>query len=104
MFGFSRRPQINFRQALHRRSVLRGSGVAMGLPWLSAMSPSFAATRTQTPIAAPKRFVAMTMGLGLVRENLVPDGEGRSYKATRYLGPLDDLLDQLTVVSRDPNS
>lgn len=79
---------------LHRRTVLRGAGVAMGLPWLSAMSRACALT-TQ----APRRFVAMTLGLGLHSENLVPATEGRDYQPSPYLTDLQDLRGRMTVIS-----
>lgn len=88
--------QFNFRRSLNRRTVLRGSGVAMSLPWLTAMRGAFAAPQTTKP---PKRFVAMTLGLGLVAENLFPENEGQGYKPSRYLEVLQDLRNQVTVVS-----
>tara|TARA_R110002049_G_scaffold46487_1_gene135158 strand:- start:111206 stop:112477 length:1272 start_codon:yes stop_codon:yes gene_type:complete len=87
---------INFGRELNRRRVLRGTGVAMGIPWLSAMSRSLGAAPVKQ---SPKRFVAMTLGLGLVAENLVPETAGRDYEPSPYLKPLSDLRDQLTVVS-----
>ncbi len=80
---------------LARRTVLRGSGVAMSLPWLSAMEASAGAT------SAPPahRFVSVTIGLGLLGENLFPEQAGRTYTPSRYLNPLADIRDQFTVVS-----
>ncbi len=75
---------------------MRGSGVAMSLPWLTAMRPSFAASETT---AAPKRFVAMTLGLGLVAENLFPKQSGADYVASPYLESIQDLRNKLTVIS-----
>ncbi|QDT01738.1 hypothetical protein K227x_01050 [Rubripirellula lacrimiformis] len=91
-----KRVQFNFRRALHRRTVLRGAGVSMSLPWLTAMQPSFASS---AQAAAPKRFVAMTLGLGLVADNLFPKNDGRDYEASPYLKPLSDVREKLTVVS-----
>ncbi len=85
-----------FRRALDRRTMLRGSGVAMSLPWLSAMRGALASADES---AAPKRFVAVTLGLGLVADNLFPDNGGADYVASRYLEPLQDLRDRVTVVS-----
>ena len=107
---------FNFRQRLNRRSVLRGSGVAMTLPWLTAMQPAFAndtaggaqsggdqsggdQSGTGTQSDGAKRFVAVTIGLGLVAENLNPEQAGRDYAPSRYLQPLQDLRNQFTVVS-----
>lgn len=82
---------------LSRRTMLRGAGVAIGLPWLSAMQKAIAAPEESD--ASPKRFVAMTLGLGLLADNLNPTETGRDYKPSRYLEPLADLRDQLTVIS-----
>ncbi len=92
----TKRIQFSFRRVLHRRTVLRGTGVAMSLPWLTAMREAFA---DESKAVAPRRFVAVTLGLGLVAENLFPDQAGRDYQASLYLKSLEDLRDQLTVVS-----
>ena len=82
--------------SLDRRTMLRGTGVAIALPWLSAMDPAMAAPAEQQK---PRRFVAMTMGLGLLAENLFPQQSGRGYKSSRYLKEIEDLRNQFTVVS-----
>jgi hypothetical protein len=87
---------FNFGRSLHRRTVLRGSGVAVGLPWLTAMQPAFAANAAAEP---PKRFVGMTLGLGLVAENLFPKNGGRDYEPSLYMSTLQGIRDQVTVVS-----
>jgi hypothetical protein len=96
MAELNKRTHFNFRRSLHRRTVLRGSGVAVGLPWLTAMQPAFAA---RDAAASPKRFVAMTLGLGLVADNLFPAEAGRDYQPSRYMTTLQNLRDQVTVVS-----
>ncbi len=81
---------------LDRRTLLRGTGVTLSLPWLAAMQPAIAASNeTQSP----KRFVAMTLGLGLVGDNLNPIQAGRGYQPSRYLQPVDDMRDHFTVIS-----
>ena len=90
------RIQFNFQNKLDRRTVLRGAGVTMAMPWLSAMSNAFASDAVQQ---APQRFVSMTLGLGLHSENLNPQQSGRDYEPTRYLTPLSDLRNEFTVVS-----
>ena len=56
------------KKHVSRRTFLRGSGVALALPWLDAMLPAFA-TRAQAAAATapPKRFVAVNYGLGFQR-------------------------------------
>ena len=87
--------------AMRRRSLLRGSGVAMALPWLSAMQPAGQANADQVAEkqANPRRFVAMTLGLGLLSGNLNPEQEGRGYESSRYLKSLEDIRDDYTIVS-----
>ena len=38
----------DFQRRLDRRSLLRGAGVAMAMPWLSAMQPAFAAATSRS--------------------------------------------------------
>jgi len=80
---------------LDRRTFLRGTGVALAVPWLSAMNPAFGSAAA----APPRRFVAMTLGLGLVSDNLNPAESGFGYAASRYLEPLQDIRDCFTVIS-----
>lgn len=80
---------------LARRTVLRGSGVAMALPWLSAMQASAGVG----PGPTARRFVSVSIGLGMLGENLFPEQSGPDYTPSRYLERLDDLKDQFTVVS-----
>ncbi|EAQ82814.1 DUF1552 domain-containing protein [Blastopirellula marina] len=87
---------FNFGKKLNRRTVLRSAGIVMSMPWLSAMSQAFAGSDKP---ATPKRFVAMTLGLGLHSENLFPETAGRDYEAPLYLKQLEDIRDRYTVIS-----
>jgi hypothetical protein len=74
--------------------MLRASGVALGLPFLDAMTPAFARS------AAPRRrMVAVNFGLGLHLPHLVPAAAGREYALTPYLEELKDFREQFTVIS-----
>ena len=87
---------FHFGARLSRRAMLRGAGVSLALPWLDAMTPAFAA-----PAAAvqPRRFVGVSLTLGLHNPNLIPEGAGRSYKPSRYLAGIQDLREDFTIVS-----
>ncbi|MDA1233104.1 MAG: DUF1552 domain-containing protein, partial [Planctomycetota bacterium] len=87
---------FNFGRKLNRRTILRGVGVGIAVPWLSAMTEAFAAPGTE---AAPRRFVSMTLGLGLHAENLNPEGIGRDYIPSQYLQRLQDIRERFTVIS-----
>jgi hypothetical protein len=86
---------ISTHKALPRRTVLKQAGIALGLPMLDAMSPAFGAS---TP-ATPKRFVGVSLSLGLHNPYLVPKDKGNSYTPSPYLKSLQDIRDKFTVVS-----
>ena len=64
---------------LSRRAVLRNAGVCLGLPVLDAMTPAFAAAAS--PASGAKRFVGVSLALGLHGPNLNPKGAGTDYQA-----------------------
>jgi hypothetical protein len=84
------------RDVLNRRTILRGAGVALALPWMTAMER---ASGRNEPAGSPRRFVAMTLGLGLHGPNLTPADAGRDYAPSRYLAQLNDIRDRFTVIS-----
>lgn len=79
--------------ALSRRTFLRASGVAVGLPLLDAMAPA------RQPAAVPRRAVFVCAPLGLHPPFFFPTNPGPEYTATPYLEPLRDLRRDFTVVS-----
>jgi len=94
------------RKHISRRSVLRGMGVALGLPLLDSMAPA------QTPLhktaAAPKTRLACiemvhgsagSTGEGTNRHYWSPEKEGADFDWTHSLEPLKDFRDYLTIVS-----
>jgi hypothetical protein len=86
---------ISTRKALPRRTVLKQAGIALGLPFLDAMMPAFGAS---TPVR-PKRFVGMSLTLGLHNPYLVPKDKGISYTPSPYLKSLQDIREAFTVIS-----
>lgn len=92
----NRQVHFHFGKKLSRRTVLRSTGVALAIPWLSAMQRAFAGPAAEKP---PRRFVAMTLGLGLLAENLFPETAGTDWKPTPYLEGLQDLRNRFTIVS-----
>ncbi|PQO43529.1 DUF1552 domain-containing protein [Blastopirellula marina] len=92
----SHQVHFSFGKKLSRRTMLRSAGVALSMPWLSAMNQAFAGSDKPT---APRRFVAMTLGLGLHAENLNPSTAGRDYQPSPYLQSMNDIRDRYTVIS-----
>lgn len=89
-------PTFINRRALSRRTLLRGAGVTMALPWIDAMIPALCGAPQS---AAPRRFVAISNALGLHGPFLIPEQTGRGYVSSRYLAALADLRDDFTVIS-----
>lgn len=87
---------FTFQKHLSRRALLRGAGITLGLPLLEAMTPAFA--RVQEARQA-KRFVGISLALGLHNPNLVPEGSDRDYKPSRYLAGIQDMREDFTVIS-----
>ncbi|MCA9176765.1 MAG: DUF1552 domain-containing protein [Planctomycetales bacterium] len=80
---------------LHRRTFLRGAGVAIALPWLDAMQASGAAAERATP----RRMVAIETNMGILPQFFFPTGDGATYEPSRYLKRLADHRERLTVFS-----
>ena len=76
---------------ISRRTVLRGAGVAMALPWLESLS---ALGRT-----FPKRFVVLFMGNGINGNHWWAKGSGAEMKLSRSLAPLEPLKSKVNVIN-----
>ncbi len=85
-------------QNLSRRTLLRGVGVAMALPWLDSMAPAFG-QKAKAAAKTPRRFVGVSNALGFHASNLFPSQTGANYESTRYLKSINDLRDQFTIIS-----
>ncbi|MDB4419151.1 DUF1552 domain-containing protein [bacterium] len=86
---------ISTGKSLSRRTVLKQAGIALGLPFLDAMNPAFGAS---TPVEK-KRFVGVSLSLGLHSPFLVPKDSGSNYTPSQYLKSLQDIRDSFTVIS-----
>ncbi|MCP4173776.1 MAG: DUF1552 domain-containing protein [Fuerstiella sp.] len=78
-----------------RRTFLRASGVAVGLPFLDALQPQ-AMAAAESP---RRRMVAVNVGLGLHAPNIVPGTPGRDYELPPYLKAVEQFRDQFTFIS-----
>ncbi len=86
------------RTTLNRRTFLRASGVAVGLPFLEAMIPASAA-EAKKALAQPPRTVLIGQPLGMYGPNFFPEKPGRDYEPCRYLKNLQNHRDRFTVFS-----
>jgi len=83
---------------IDRRTFLRSSGVAIGLPFLDAMVPLGAADAKKT-LARPKRLLTVGRPLGMYPNYFFPEKPGKDYEPSRYLKILQPHRDKFTVFS-----
>ena len=81
---------------LSRRTVLRGIGVSMALPWLEATS---SIVKASAVTMSPTRMAFIFVPNGVVMNNWVPKTEGYGFQLTRTLEPLAPVKDDLLVLS-----
>jgi hypothetical protein len=88
------------RKSLPRRTVLRGLGTVVALPFLESMVPAMTAL-AQTPARPPLRFGAVYVPNGCPIPYWMPTGEaGALTKLTPILTPLEPFRDRLTVIGQ----
>src|SRR2546427_6285748 len=88
-------------KSLPRRTVLRGLGATLALPFLDAMLPAFslrglAAAKSGKPV---HRFQALYVPNGMAMEYWLPKGEGAAFELSPILEPLAPYRDQMLVLS-----
>jgi hypothetical protein len=83
-----------------RRTLLRGAGVTMALPWLESI-PLLGTQKASatTPAAPPKRFAALFMGNGINPNHWSARGTGADMELSKSLEPLAALRPRLNVIS-----
>jgi hypothetical protein len=74
-----------------RRTVLRGLGAAVALPWLEATATARA--------PSPRRLAFVYVPNGKIMKSWTPSGEGRGFSLSSTLAPLADFRNQLLVIS-----
>jgi hypothetical protein len=81
---------------LSRRTLLRGAGAVIGLPWLEAMTPARAAAAASPP---PLRTGWVYFPNGMVRDGWWLKGDGRDFRFNRTNAPLAEVRDYVTLIS-----
>jgi hypothetical protein len=96
-------PFISTRRPLSRRRFLQGAGIALSLPFLESMLPTFvSAAQSASPLAPaakPRRMLGICNNLGLLGDQFFPSGNGRNYALSPYLKVLEPHRDDFTVFS-----
>jgi hypothetical protein len=88
-----------FKKHVPRRTVLKGVGAAIGLPFLEAMIPANTAWADTPAGRTPKRFAFVGFPHGAIMDRWSPKETGTDYKMSPILEPLEPLRKHLTIVS-----
>ena len=82
------------KKSISRRTVLRGAGAAVALPLLDAMVPAFAAAP-----APVRRFGVVYHPNGVIYDQWLPTGTGKTFELSPTLKGLEPFKDQVIVIT-----
>ncbi|RUL86123.1 DUF1552 domain-containing protein [Tautonia sociabilis] len=85
--------------SLSRRTVLKGLGTAMALPWLEAMAPAAGIAQRPGGKVAPTRMAFLYVPNGAHMPEWTPSALGNDFQLPRVLEPLTPLKQHLLVLS-----
>ena len=85
-------------KSLPRRTVLRGLGATLALPFLDAMLPAFS-VRGRAAAKPAHRFQTFYVPNGMAMEHWLPKGEGTAFELSPILEPLAPYRNQMLVLS-----
>ena len=95
-------PMIHLHKRLPRRTILRGMGAAIALPFLESMTPAFAAiTRAASPRIRRLGVIYVPNGMNMGQWTPTAPGD---LEMTRILKPLAQHRDKLLLVGGLDNS
>src|SRR5260221_413888 len=86
------------KKAIPRRTILRGLGATLALPFLDGMVPALSALGT-TAAKPVNRFSVVYVPNGIMMPSWTPATEGAAFAFSPILKPLEPFRDQLLVLS-----
>ncbi len=84
---------------ISRRTLLKGVGVTMALPWLEAIPLLGSETASGSADSPPRRFAVLFMGNGISPKNWWAKGAGTDMELSKSLQPLASLRPKLNVIT-----
>ena len=85
-----------FQKHLSRRTLLRGAGAALALPWLEAMAPALSADESLSK--PPLRSAFLFMPNGANPKFWTPEGEGEQFELSPMLQSLKNVQDDFMLL------
>jgi hypothetical protein len=90
------------RKAISRRTMLKGMGTAIALPFLDAMTPALASSKI--PGETPVRMMFVYVPNGIMKEHWNPTYEGKLAELPRILKPLEPHKEDILLLSNLTNN
>jgi hypothetical protein len=93
------RPHDQLARRISRRTVLRGAGVTLALPWLESI-PAWSTESSDTGAEDrfPQRFAALFMACGVHPDHWWGKGSGSEMELSRSLAPMESLKTKMNVI------
>jgi len=91
------RPPDHLSRKISRRTVLRGAGVTLALPWLESI-PVWGAELAGAAGEFPQRFAALFMACGVHPDHWWGKGSGAEMELSRSLAPMEPLKTKMNVI------
>ena len=91
------RQQDQLARKISRRTVLRGAGVTLALPWLESI-PVWGAESAGAEGQFPQRFAALFMACGIHPDHWWGKGAGAEMELSRSLAPMEPLKTKMNVI------
>jgi hypothetical protein len=89
----------NMTARLSRRTILRGLGTAIALPWLEAMLPLSPVLAAAAPVQPPRRMAFLYVPNGMNMAEWTPEKTGTDFELKPTMEPLAPFKSELTVLS-----
>ncbi len=83
---------------LSRRTVLKGVGATLALPFLDAMVPALTA-QARTAAVARKRLACIYIPHGVILDQWTPETSGADFEFKTILKPIEPFRQQVTIVT-----
>ena len=89
----------NAPRRISRRTVLRGAGVAMALPWLESLPVwGYEPEAVEASGEFPKRFAVQFMACGIHPDHWWGKGQGADMELSQSLAPMESLKTKMNVI------
>ena len=86
-------------EPLSRRTLLRGAGVSLALPFLEAMGPVRAYSAPKNPASPPTRLAFVYVPNGVIMKHWLPEKTGSGFQLPKTLAPLNPYRGKLQILS-----